>query len=362
MVLVGILFTMGVTSWMSTVNATAVRATKERQVAIQNALQAYLRANGRLPCPDIGPANVLTGPISGANTPDGRENRASLSGGEPDTTANCAQTFGFVPYVDLGLGRDAALDAWGNYILYRVSNVLPATAPLSDWVKKSTFKPGNRGTIQISDRVSAFPAIPPFVVVLISHGKNGAGAWTTRGTQMDASGAGADELENAAGCSTNQVCYSREITESAGATGGPIDDLVLGISADEFLGSLIRDGSLKSTASALNETFESMIDRLAFTAIQTLIPANPLATPPTPTYCTFTVSSISDADPWGQPINCALPSPITVTASGLLTAINPPPICIIVSKGPDGVTPSSDDIARSVTYSELASRLIRRGC
>jgi prepilin-type N-terminal cleavage/methylation domain-containing protein len=345
-VLMGILLTMGVSTWLASVNSSAIRATKERQVAVREALISYLRTNGRLPCPDIGPSSSVAGPIAAG--PDGRENRSALNGGEPDTTADCAQAFGLIPYADLGLSREASLDAWGNAMLYRVSNTHPASPPSSDWVRKLNFRPANIGGFLVSDRVADVPA----VAVLISHGRNGLGAWTTRGTQIDATGAGADEAVHIAGCVTGStpalVCYNRDITESATAAGGAFDDIVLGITANDILTPLIKEGVIKSAAATLNSTFETMIDALASNAGKGL--------PPT---CPYTLSSVTLLDPWGNSMTCN-PSTTNLTVAAM-TATPNTVICTITSSGPNAAA-TSDDITRNVTYAELASRLIRNGC
>lgn len=351
-VLMGILLTMGVSTWLASVNSSATRSTKERQVAVREALISYLRTNGRLPCPDIGPNSSVAGPIAAG--PDGRENRSALNGSEPDTTADCAQAFGLIPYADIGLSREASLDAWGNAMLYRVSNTHPASLPSSDWVRKINFRPANVGSILVSDRVAMVAA----VAVLISHGRNGLGAWTTRGTQIDATGAGADEAVHIAGCVTGStpalVCYNRDITESATAAGGAFDDIVLGITANDILTPLIKEGSIKSAMATLNSTFETMIDRLAATAVKVYAPGPPASCSYTPTL------PVTETDPWGSVMTCNSTT-TAVTVAGLMASPTAT-FCTITSRGPDTLAVTNDDIERNVTNGEIASRLIRNGC
>jgi prepilin-type N-terminal cleavage/methylation domain-containing protein len=352
MVLIGIMLTMGISGWLITINSSAMRATKDKQLVIRDALISYLRSNGRLPCPDVGPTAVIGAPIAAGVVLDGRENRAALAGLDPDTAADCANVFGAIPYVDLGLNRDAALDAWGNYMIYRVSND-PVT--FSDWVRKANVNPANRGSMWVSDRVSALATIPPVVVTLISHGKNALAAWTTRQSQIDPTGSGADETDNAAGCvavTGGFTCYSRDITESTVVAGGPFDDIVLGITVSDLTSPLIKDGSMKSPTAALNETFESIIDLVATIAVKTNYPAPPAVTPS----CSYTLTgSKTLSDPWGQAITCgATPVVYTIGAAGTL--------CTMTSNGPDKALATSDDIVRAVNNRELDTRLLRLGC
>lgn len=354
MVLVGIMLSISLSGGLLIVNASAIRGTKDKQLLIRDALVSYLRTDGRLPCPDVGPKTVTSGAIAAGVALDGRENRAATIGTgtdpEPDTTADCASSFGAIPYVDLGLNRDAALDAWGNFMMYRISND-PVT--FSDWVRKANFSPANRGSMRMSDRLSAPATIPPVVVSIISHGKNGLGAWTTRNTQLDPTGAGEDELVNAAGCIA-LTCYGRDMTESTAATGGPFDDIALGITLSDLMSPLIKDGSMKASSATLNETFESIIDLVALSATRTYTaPVAPIAG-----FCSYTLTGDQILnDPWGQSIKCATGS------AAYLIGVNPTEIvCTMKSTGPDKASDGGDDTVRAVTKRELDTRLLRLGC
>jgi len=73
---------------------------QEKQMeSIETALQAYLKSNRHLPCPDI--------------DGDGKEDRNSTSG-----VMYCTDRSGYLPYQDLSTDE---LDAWGNPFLYVVN-------------------------------------------------------------------------------------------------------------------------------------------------------------------------------------------------------------------------------------------------
>src|SRR3954471_8356995 len=96
-----ILLTAGLSMVKSRLEAAQLDVTQKKQDAIKQALIAYLGRYKRLPCPDT---NL-----------DGREDR------DPAPPYTCglpgaAQSFGGVPYIDLGLDRSAALDGWEDYI------------------------------------------------------------------------------------------------------------------------------------------------------------------------------------------------------------------------------------------------------
>src|SRR5688500_14370425 len=105
--IIGIIITMGIGTWTANLENQAHAATAQRKLAIKDALTGYLRRNNRLPCPD-----------ADFTAFDGLENRATP--GNPATA--CSAAFGILPYVTLGLSRDAVRDGWGNFFSYHVSN------------------------------------------------------------------------------------------------------------------------------------------------------------------------------------------------------------------------------------------------
>lgn len=115
-----------------------------------------------LPCPDT--------------DDDGRENRAGDA---------CNSVEGRLPWADLGVGKT---DPWNNRYRYRV------------WKEFADLKTGfslsTSGELKICDDATCVRIVANGVpVVLVSHGKNGAGAFNTAGAS-NAPPAGADELEN----------------------------------------------------------------------------------------------------------------------------------------------------------------------
>src|SRR5688572_9423460 len=143
--IIGIIMTMGIGAWNANLENQANLATAQRQLAIKDALSAYLRRVGRLPCPD-----------TDFTAPDGIENRATPG----DVTTACSAAFGLLPYVTLGLARDAVRDGWGNFLSYHVSNN-PNTPNAAgnwsdnrDWTTSANFRPGNTGALTINGRVA----------------------------------------------------------------------------------------------------------------------------------------------------------------------------------------------------------------
>jgi type II secretory pathway pseudopilin PulG len=261
--LVGIFLTMGLAAFKASQDAQAVSQTLSKQSAIKDALIGYLRRNGRLPCADVN-----------FTAPDGVENRSTAG----DPTTACATTpsnarFGLVPYATLGLARDAAVDGWGNFFSYQVSNAFPTEdfnpgtpsyntpipAPYRDWTLTANLRSGNIGELTVNDRDATgtvFATATNVVAVIVSHGPNGFGAYTIAGSRNTLP-SGADELENTNG-GTDTVFFRRVATTDDAATGGAFDDRVMFLTADDLLGPLFKDGSRKPPAAQLGDTFQKL--------------------------------------------------------------------------------------------------------
>lgn len=236
LVLIGIVMTMGLKVATSTLENSAYSETKSKQEMIKSALIAFLRTNGRLPCPDNSAGAASGVEITPCNT-------------------NTADGYGVVPWMTLGIPREAVIDGWGNYFTYRVANGSPAS--LKNWTSKTAGSfdinelraPTNALTIQELDATGgAFAATPTTtkaVVVVLSHGKNGFGAKTTKvGARLPTSDAGAGEATNAT--DTSLAFIMRPVTEASGAFNGPYDDLLSFMTPQDLLQPLLNEGSLKS--------------------------------------------------------------------------------------------------------------------
>ena len=234
-------------------------ATQKHQETIKQALINYLGKNKRLPCP-----------------------ATFANGGAPATPPPCASYTGIVPYFELGLDRAAVLDGWENYITYVVSP--PGVAPLSQpptlttaWlyaysssnntppntiIGSSAFWPNtSTGGIQIAQTIAPLQLIADptqatgAAVALISYGKNGFGATNIKGnTNANAllPAINTDEVQNfnPFTAPTQPIVVKRDITDSTAAVGGPFDDIVMILSAQDLTGPLIANGTLQSSAQA----------------------------------------------------------------------------------------------------------------
>lgn len=149
----------------------------QRQLNIvYEALLGFAVANGRVPCPAT--ANV-------ANT-------TANAGTEARTGTACTLAEGVVPWTTLGINET---DAWGRRFTYRVTSTWADDAAAG---ALSSFALTDDGTITVTNGGASIAT--NVVAVVVSHGKNGAGAYQADGSRL-ALGIG-DELENADGDTT----------------------------------------------------------------------------------------------------------------------------------------------------------------
>jgi prepilin-type N-terminal cleavage/methylation domain-containing protein len=192
---------------------------------IKEAIIGYALANGQLPCPaDPSIATGLT--------------NAGISRATCTTAANST---GVLPWATLGVSET---DAWGNRYTYRV------TSDFADAIGNSTYggctpspipalasfglcSVGNLNVLSAASGGTTIAANVP--AIIISHGKNGAGAYTPNGIQL-AVGSNADEQENSDG-STNNNYVSHTSTST-------FDDLVVWISPNILLNRMVTAGKL----------------------------------------------------------------------------------------------------------------------
>lgn len=168
-----------------------------------------------LPCPD------KTG-AAGVGTPnDGQEDRIPATG-------SCVVQEGNLPWVDLGIGID---DRWANRIRYQV------TAAFSNNI--TGMQLSSTGNITILDAVGGNAVANNAPAVLLSHGKNGSGAFNASGTANPLP-TGADELENT---NANQTFVTHPFI-GPGGTGGEFDDLVIWLSPNILFNRMVTGGML----------------------------------------------------------------------------------------------------------------------
>ena len=338
-------------------------STLKKQETIKLALISYFRAHKSLPCPDTKPSGGNTGAFSTTNIPDGMENRNSATASPPDVTQICDGNFGIVPFQTLGLSRDVALDGWENYMSYRV--YYPASGTVNDWVRTTSFNAGNSGAVTVNDRYPANSATTSnkttaAVVAIISHGKNGLGAYTIKGTRnVLPSPNTLDEYLNTVG--TGNI-FSRELSEDTSNTNyGVFDDLVVYLTSSDMLDPLFMQGSLIAPEAELATELNQIKNKI----IGYVLTDNNCSTPWT-TSSLLTLASLGVTggllkDPWGSDYVYAEDlSQIQRDGdalNNLSNAVNEATHVAfsLTSYGPDKASGSSDNTSITMTPNDLAA-------
>lgn len=150
-----------------------INDTNKQLTLIAEAIAGFAVTAGRLPCPAT---PTVANTVAGA----GVENKPG---------AACALTEGVVPWSTLGMPE---LDAWGRRFTYRVT---PAFADDPAGGVQASFALADTGNINITTAGGAVTIASNMAAAIVSHGKNGAGAYLPDGGRL-ALGT-ADELENA---------------------------------------------------------------------------------------------------------------------------------------------------------------------
>jgi prepilin-type N-terminal cleavage/methylation domain-containing protein len=221
------------------------RSDTEKTLAdIREALIGFAIVNGRLPCP-------ATATIASGDTNAGVE----LTIGSGATLA-CSSPSGVLPWATLGVSES---DGWGRRFSYYVDstfsrgvdsnqvNALPpkiwttGTAPYpcvytatnySVAPANSAFALCSYGSIIILTASSGGTTLANGIpVAVVSHGKNGLGAWTTEGTQIAVSTAVADEKENAD-------------SDTSFVSNSSIDDQLVWLAPSLLMNRMISSGKL----------------------------------------------------------------------------------------------------------------------
>ena len=142
------------------------RETQRLMSEAKEALLGFAAANCRLPCP----ADPLI-PSGSANA--GIENPAGC-----DTTQE-----GVYPWAALGLQET---DAWGRRLTYRVTKEF-AKPVASCSTGNAAFTLNSQGDISVLAATGGASLATKIPVIIISHGKNGYGAYLPDGSQLDGS-------------------------------------------------------------------------------------------------------------------------------------------------------------------------------
>jgi len=304
--LVGLLASLGLSALNAQLASSRISDTKKKQEIIKDALISYLGRNKRLPCPAID--NM------------GAENRIAATVLPPSHTyfpMVCKGNFGIIPYATLGLAKSVALDGWENFFSYAVSSqwtlTYSATIPTlsNEFVSAATmaFNVGIPGTFTVNDRLPApsyatSPLSGNAAVFIVSHGKNGFGALTSKNTPNVPPGNTTDEFANVPNQTTwaaPSAFFQRAYTDNDTHPNGAFDDIVLFLNLNDFINPLMKDGALKSAESQWAEQTVNIGN-----AVTNYMLMDISCAPPTLSQFNNTIlanNSIPSIDPWGHTLD-----------------------------------------------------------
>lgn len=241
LVVIGLLVAGGVQGLAAVTATKGVAKTEQRMATIQSALTLYVIQNGCLPCPTL--PNATSGPTGRAT--DGTAYSSGCGAG----TA-CTVTHGIVPWVNLGMARDDVIDAYGNFIGYAVSPgsatqlcnsvATPALNISNTSLVKSGISTYPCGSLTVND-ADGTEQTTVAAYVLISHGLDGSGGYTSSGSQkadFNASGLQTCNTVTTTGltaCPT--VGYVTDSAKGRNFGRGYFDDIVKFVSAPVLIQS-----------------------------------------------------------------------------------------------------------------------------
>jgi type II secretory pathway pseudopilin PulG len=232
LVIVGLLLGGVLVPLSAQIDAASASANQKAMTEIRDALIGFAIANGRLPCP------ALAVTPSGTGTA-GLEPAPVLPGG-------CAYAAGVLPWATLGVGDT---DVWGRRYTYRIAPEFTRTVPQTSFnsgcaptiiPQYAAFALCSQGNITVLANAGGTSLASNVPAILISHGKNGNGAYTSQGAQL-AVGADADEKDNQLTSSGTNTANNSFVNKTTTTT---YDDFVMWVPVNILYNRMIAAGKL----------------------------------------------------------------------------------------------------------------------
>jgi prepilin-type N-terminal cleavage/methylation domain-containing protein len=219
--------------------------TEKTMEQIREAIIGFAMVNGRLPCP-ADPATATTTAGAGVARPFGA---ITCAGG----------VIGVVPWTTLGVSE---VDAWGRRFTYRVTDVFVDQFASNTWACAPILPPTNSSfalcspgdmaiTVGAAPSANLAAAVP---AVIVSHGKNGHGAFLSNGFQMPCPAVPppfpfpppptTEEIQNGDCPTKNPLVFISHTATSANSPVGEFDDIVSWIVLPSLMKSMVDAGRL----------------------------------------------------------------------------------------------------------------------
>ena len=211
LVIVGLLITGLVMPLAAQYDLKNYNETRTRVATIKEAIVGFAIVNGRLPCPADG---TIASGVAGAGL----------------EVCTATSVVGVVPWATLGLPET---DAWNRRITYRVTQTFTDGNPDVCATSTTSFALCSTGDITVTDSAVNIAANVP--VLILSHGKNGFGAFLSNGAQISSATASADEQENA---DADSIYILRETNLQS------FDDVVDWVSPNVLFNRMVTAGRL----------------------------------------------------------------------------------------------------------------------
>lgn len=308
LVIIGLMMGILVSGSKAFIESHQRSATTEKLQVIRTAMINHIARTRRLPCPAL-PASATGVEATWAAPPAPPAPQLSTCAG----LAAFGQTYaGVVPWTTLGLPQDMANDPWAH----RISYVVSQSGVTPDGYRRA-------GTISVHSTAPIALGAPPAgnqsnvgnlaTVLLVSHGKNGFGAWIPGGGTMPAA-PGLLERENRP-INTAFVLAPTDDTNTA----NPFDDQLLWFSAVDVapqLSAQVGEGSAEAiTRSRLSRLRDSFIG-----AVVSQTPAGAVANFPTPANVAgMIVNPFAACNPPGASFARTVPGVVNTVAVALPT-------------------------------------------
>lgn len=359
----GILLSVMITVVTGLVERTRTAADASKGDAIKIALSTYFAREFRLPCPAV--ITLASGAVNDGiadTTTDGFGACAATIRPAPYLVAT-----GAIPWRTLGLPEESSINAYGHRFTYQVTRTATtlSSQTASGMQGVITIHSAGLGTAgnQTNNCLVAPSMTNPCaaVLVVVSHGKNGFGAYSQSGLQIpfNAEVTGNDEKENSNADNKFVVkSYSENVAN-------PYDDNVIAITSGDFLTPLAAQGTLKDWRSQYNEAINVIKNNVIADAYNN---GNSSSPPPPRTYMLpntsgggsfnwATMPPQYQVDPWGNPYTYTqLIASVRCDTGSAGNAFR------ITSRGPDGVAGNGDDISTTVSVAEIQAIIAKAGC
>ncbi|MBI5660432.1 MAG: prepilin-type N-terminal cleavage/methylation domain-containing protein [Nitrosomonadales bacterium] len=218
LMIVGLLLGGLIPTLSAQVETQHINETRKQMNEIKEALDGFAIINGRVPCPADGVAPGGSELVTGSGV-----------------SAVCTLTKGVLPWATLGISE---ADAWGRRFTYRVAANFADGADGTGATGCSTAagvsfqlcSSANLNVLATSGGASVAANVP---AVVVSHGKNGLGAYPVGGGAQIGAAAG-DESENT---DDDNTFVSKDFSSD-------FDDLVAWLSPNTLLNRMVAAGKL----------------------------------------------------------------------------------------------------------------------